>query len=355
MAHQLEIKNGIASFAYVGKNGLPWHKLGTAVDDNLTPEEMAIAAGLTWTLEKVKVFDEEQNPIPGVYQLRRDFDKCFYGICKQLYKPVQPKEAVEFFAKFVKAGSMKMETAGSLNQGARIFALAEMQTGFTLPGGDVNKTYMLLSSPNRPGESMTVRYTTVRVVCANTEAMAIGEGLKYIKIPHTSEFDEEARDRAAELMGLAVKTTETFAYKAAALAKARASKQDVLNYVHQLTGAKVLERILDNREAEDEQQNENQDVILDLIKASKERTQITEAELNRNGKMVLEAIYNSPGHDMASADGTWWGAVNGVSYVSDHLGNKDASKRYESAWFGNKSKLKDQAFELALEYAGVKN
>ena len=37
MAHELEIVNGEAQMAYVGQ--LPWHGLGTAVEDDLTPSE----------------------------------------------------------------------------------------------------------------------------------------------------------------------------------------------------------------------------------------------------------------------------------------------------------------------------
>ena len=44
MAHKVE------TMAYAGE--VPWHGLGTKVEDNLTPAEMMKAAGLDWTVSK---------------------------------------------------------------------------------------------------------------------------------------------------------------------------------------------------------------------------------------------------------------------------------------------------------------
>jgi hypothetical protein len=50
MAHELEIVNGNAQMAYVGD--LPWHGLGTKVEQDLTPGDFQKVAGLDWTVEK---------------------------------------------------------------------------------------------------------------------------------------------------------------------------------------------------------------------------------------------------------------------------------------------------------------
>ena len=49
MAHELEIVNGQAQMAYVGE--LPWHGLGTKVEQDLTPGDFQKVAGLDWTVE----------------------------------------------------------------------------------------------------------------------------------------------------------------------------------------------------------------------------------------------------------------------------------------------------------------
>ena len=40
MSHELEMVNGEAMMAYRASEGRPWHRLGTAVGDDLTPQEM---------------------------------------------------------------------------------------------------------------------------------------------------------------------------------------------------------------------------------------------------------------------------------------------------------------------------
>ena len=40
MSHELEVKEGEASFAYRKEGGAPWHRLGTAVSGHQTAEEM---------------------------------------------------------------------------------------------------------------------------------------------------------------------------------------------------------------------------------------------------------------------------------------------------------------------------
>ena len=48
MAHMVE------TMAYAGE--VPWHGLGVQVEENLTPDEMLVAAGLDWTVSKRHMF-----------------------------------------------------------------------------------------------------------------------------------------------------------------------------------------------------------------------------------------------------------------------------------------------------------
>ena len=67
---------------------------------------------------------------------------------------------------------------------------------------------------------------------------------------------------------------------------------------------------------------------------------------------VLEAIETSPGHDKDSAKGTWWGALNGVTYVMDHQSrSKSRDHALNSTWFGRNAAVKRTALTKALEYA----
>jgi hypothetical protein len=78
----------------------------------------------------------------------------------------------------------------------------------------------------------------------------------------------------------------------------------------------------------------------------------TEADLNRLGKTILDSITNSPGADLKSANGTWWGALNGVTYAVDHLVGREDT-RLSSAWYGERASTKALALDLAVTYAQV--
>ena len=77
-------------------------------------------------------------------------------------------------------------------------------------------------------------------------------------------------------------------------------------------------------------------------------------EFNRTAEQVHDAIALSPGAELKSAKGTWWGALNGVTYHMDHT--KRESERVKggalySSWLGPNAATKRRALDLATEYA----
>ena len=62
----------------------------------------------------------------------------------------------------------------------------------------------------------------------------------------------------------------------------------------------------------------------------------------------------SPGSALASARGTLWGALNGVTYYADWSSRaRSQQNRMFSAWFGSNDNLKTRAAEVAAEMAGI--
>jgi len=354
MAHMIE------TIAYAGET--PWHKLGIEVSDDLTPKQMAQAAGLAWTMEKLPVlvnFHGSINTVPNKFNLTRMTDGFVMDVVSDLYKPVQPEQALDFFKRFVTAGHMKMQTAGSLDHGRRIWALASIEASFTLKGGDTVKGFLLLCSPNKAGESLTIKFCATRVVCNNTITMALreealttekGNKTVTVRMNHLQDFTEARQEEAIAAMGIATDQLETLQQQAELLASATAERQRVIEYVAKVSGSKILESAVSSTA----QVGANGTDVLASIVAANESVaavrEIQESDLNRAGKMILEAITSSPGADMESAKGTWWGALNGVTYAVDHvLGREDT--RLNSAWYGDRAKTKQTALDLAVEYA----
>ena len=50
-------------------------------------------------------------------------------------------------------------------------------------------------------------------------------------------------------------------------------------------------------------------------------------------------------------EGTWWQALNSVTYLTDHKMGRNADSRMQSAWFGINQARKIKAVNKAVEYA----
>ena len=134
--HELyEIDNGW-SMAFEGMT--PWHGLGQPVNPNASLKVWAKEARMEW---EVLIGDVNYEPFPGD---KRFFDgrKVLYrsdtgdplSVVSDRYKPVQPLEILDFFKSLIKSHGFKMNTAGSLKGGQRIWALAETGRGGSIMG-----------------------------------------------------------------------------------------------------------------------------------------------------------------------------------------------------------------------------
>jgi phage/plasmid-like protein (TIGR03299 family) len=336
MAHEVE------TMAYTGE--MPWHGLGVPVSDDMTPEEMLIAANLDWTVSKRPAYtidsptwNENVGLInaTGHHYIVRDIDNSILSHCGDDYTPFQNETVFKFFKKFVSSGTMKMETAGSLREGRDIWGLAKIKTNFTLPGEDKVEGYLLINSPHIAGKALIVMFTPIRVVCANTMALALDNNGKRFRVLHLQEFDDDIISAAEEALGLSENKMEEFHEKAEFLCNSFTKPIDVQNYVAELFQPKLL------------------------LERGKLGTVVANDipfihEFSRTADSVYEAIYNSPGSDLKSAKNTWWGALNGVTYMLDH--KKRETERVHgsalySSWMGPGAITKRKALDLALKYA----
>ncbi len=215
------MSHNVETMAYA--NEVPWHGLGVQVSDNLTPAEMLGAAGLDWKVDRKALWiDGHENPVGSHFALVRDLDDKVLGICGQDYQPTQNAEVFDFFDKFCKAGDMKMETAGSLSGGKRVWGLAKINGGFMLGGKDEVEGYILLDNPHIWGRSLQILFTPIRVVCNNTLTAALRNNTNQentFRMSHDRAFDDEIKQQVAEKVGLAMKALDVFKDKAEAYSK----------------------------------------------------------------------------------------------------------------------------------------
>ena len=137
----------IETMAYAGR--VPWHGLGVEVENNLNPQEMLDAANLNWSVEKQDLVTSAGIQVPGKKALVRTSDNLLLDVIGTDWNPVQNTEAFEFFNDFVSNGDMEMHTAGSLDDGRMVWALAKVNDGFELFNGDTVESYLLFSNPHQ--------------------------------------------------------------------------------------------------------------------------------------------------------------------------------------------------------------
>jgi len=190
MAHELEFVNGVAQMAYAGDT--PWHGLGQEMSAGATLDDWRLAAGMDWELKRADVEFRVQGirhgltaepDAPGSQSsqswrfarrqvLYRSDTHEGLGVVSSRYREVPPRQVMDFFDRFLDRQGFAMSAAGTLRKGAVLWATAQTGHGGVIKDDDEVKQYVLLSTSCDGTSSTEVRLTNVRVVCANTLAMA---------------------------------------------------------------------------------------------------------------------------------------------------------------------------------------
>ncbi len=316
MAHELEIVDGKAQMAYVGE--LPWHGLGTKVEEELTPDQFQKVAGLDWDVEKQPLVTPSGVKVKNKEALVRTSDNTVLDVVGTGWNPVQNSEAFEFFHEYCMTGDMEMHTAGSLKDGQLVWALAKTKESFELFNGDVTENYFLFSNPHQFGKAINIRMTPIRVVCKNTLALSLSSTSdQMVTVNHRKAFDAE---EVKEQMGIAREKMAQYKSMAAFLGSKKATGDNVIQYFNEVFGAPAKEKV---------------DNVLPFT--------------SRNAKLAFENLDTQPGANFAQ--GTWWTAFNSVTHMTDHLQGRSNDGRLVSSWYGRNRKVKLNALDKALEYA----
>lgn len=212
MSHEVE------SMAYFGD--LPWHGLGTKLENIATSEEAVKAAGLDWEVDLRPVYLLEGDTafeIENHKAVTRKTDSRVYGVVSNRYSPVQNTQAFGFFDSVVGEKAAIYHTAGSLRQGSKIWILAQLKDSMSIHGDRVDK-YVCLTNSHDGTLALQMFWTPIRVVCMNTlmmaQSQAIGERF-YAK--HTGNINDKL-SIAREILGMSNEFFKNFKETASRLA-----------------------------------------------------------------------------------------------------------------------------------------
>ncbi|MFM0174613.1 DUF932 domain-containing protein [Paraburkholderia sediminicola] len=315
----------VQSMAYVGET--PWHGLGNPLAANQPLEVWARQAGMDWRIEEAEVrFVSGMagstlgsiHAFPEQKVLYRSDTKMPLSVVSSRYNVVQPETILEFYRDLVEVGGYELETAGVLRDGKKLWALARTGQNATLKGRDRVNGYLLLATACDGSLATTAQFTSVRVVCNNTLAIALGDSTGAIKVPHRSQFDAQAVKRQ---LGIAISSWDGFMVRMKALSECK---------VNNTAAETFFRRVL-------------------TYPATSASTPVP-ATNDSAIKSVQELFAGrGKGADMASASGTAWGLLNSVTEFVDHQRRaRSDDHRREAAWFGTGAALKQKAWDEAI-------
>src|SRR5262249_10013894 len=119
MAHNLAVTAGNTAMMYVGD--VPWHHLGTKLDQPATAGEAIAAAGLNYLVELRLLKTVEGDEVPTRKATVRTDTNEVLGVVGNGYVPVQNFQAFGFLDAIVAGGGLRYHTAGALGKGEKIW------------------------------------------------------------------------------------------------------------------------------------------------------------------------------------------------------------------------------------------
>lgn len=221
MSHDLENTNGITFYADSRNDA--WHQLGQKVGHNMTVEEAMEFAHLGgWDVRKVPLAIPAEVSDSGVYgpiDVPDRFgvvrtnpvngERDYLGVVGSVYDPIQNEYTAEFIQSLVDEFSANLETAGSMAGGQDTFITMKLPHTMEIQGvgGFVDKTeWYLAALNNHVGKSsFRVIVTPIRVVCRNTQQVAISAAKTSWSIRHTASAAGKVAE-ARQKLGLVWKS-----------------------------------------------------------------------------------------------------------------------------------------------------
>jgi phage/plasmid-like protein (TIGR03299 family) len=337
MAHELSIKsNGKAEMAYVGQ--LPWHGLGQEVTEGASIGVWQREAGMDWEarseVPNIETLDGNLIPFNDYKALYRSDTLAPLAIVGTNYKVVQPREVLEFFRDLTESGGWHIHTAGVLRGGRKLWAMASNGEGANvLPARKAadRVTQNLLLATSLDGSMKTVAaLTAIRVVCANTLALALQGNGEKVQVSHRTVFDPAVIKRA---LGLSQESFAAFMNSAREMAETPIQLDESLA---------VLRGIFGSPENKQPPSNAWMGRLADL--GNQPIIPADEKE-SRSVSRILELFDGAgKGSALPGAKGTRWGLFNAVTEHVDHEMGRSTDTRLDSAWFGRGNGFKQQAF-----------
>ena len=275
---------------------VPWHGLGTKVDEAPTSADALRLAGLDWEVRQRSIQVCGGSKIENYKANIRSTDGKVLGVVTDRYKIVQNTDAFAFTDELI-GGDVRYETAGSLQEGRKIWLLARMPER-KVAGDDV-EPFLCFSNTHDGSGSIRVCMTPIRVVCNNTLNLALNTAARQWSTKHVGAVNEKIRE-ARHCLELADRYMDELEQYADKLANTTVTDEQIKLWLDELFPVE-----------EDD----------------------TERKKNSVQKIKNEYMVCWFAPDIAQFRNTAWGAVNAMSDMISHNAPRRMTQNYrENNW-----------------------
>ncbi|WP_063519033.1 DUF932 domain-containing protein, partial [Alcanivorax sp. HI0083] len=300
-----------------------WHGLGNQLASQQPLEVWMREACMDWEIREtpVRFISSEAGTLgqissfPDQKVLFRSDNQEPLSVVSNRFKVVQPREVLEFYRDLTEQSGFELETAGVLKGGRKLWALARTGQSGTLAGNDQTNGYVLLATACDGTLATTAQFTSIRVVCNNTLAVALNGNTHAVKVRHNTTFDPQS---VKKQLGISVSAWDDFMYRLKALSERRITRK---------TAEKVMQTIFTD---------------------TGYQPSGMPAKANEQAMKKAMTLYEGTGRgsELASAKNTAYGLLNAVTEFVDHERRaRSTDNRLDSAWFGKGAQIKQRALE----------
>jgi phage/plasmid-like protein (TIGR03299 family) len=315
------------TMAFTGQR--PWHKLGVPFDQELTSAEAIAAARLDYPVLKEQLHRLRPDLGPGftepidAWATINSQTQDLLGVVGGIYEVLQNREAFDFFDVLLKESGGKLQTAGAIGKGEKVWMLAKLPEVFYPLAGDGVEKYLLGTTSHDGTTKTEVRFTDIRVVCQNTFSLALKGSRGVISIRHTSNMRQKL-EMAAMVMLRYREHFDVVSDQFSKLASFRIDDIWLDEYLARMVGNPL--NVADGRA----------------------RTMMENRIALIEGRLAF-----GKGVDLPGVHGTAWWALNSMIEFADYdmraRGQaSDESRRTNSILFGRAADFKQQSYDTAM-------
>ncbi len=312
----------IDTMMYVGE--MPWHKRGVMVKDAPSIKDAIELAGLNWEVVKKATYYENNigvfTPTKHWVTVRSDKDKPL-GNVSERYEILQNKDAFEPFEPMIDMG-FKLETAGAVQEGKKIWVLAKAPDKYTVGDDKINR-YVFMFTSHDGSTGNCFRDTMVRIVCYNTLDYALSKkGTFEYRLKHTSSIKQKVMDLKK------------------AIAESEGNFSTAIDNMNRFQDVKMNPALLDTY----------LEAVIPFLK-DRHKTSIPEMKIfvRNTAKPVYERLVDLFYNGKGNKGETLWDAYNAITEYYTH--DKQYKDWVQATQFGSAYKYKVKAFNVASRFS----